>query len=442
MTSPVNATHDPRLHSWVTSANLPETDFPIQNLPFAVFRRAGSAEPFRGGVAIGTQILDLRSLASRPMFDPTARALLSAAGEPTLNRFMSLGQEASSTLRQLLSAVLRADSAGASQLTPDLIAQSDVEYAMPAAIGDYTDFYSSAHHAMTVGRQFRPDNPLLPNYKWIPIAYHGRSSSIQVSEHAFPRPVGQWMAPGASAPEVGPTRRLDFELEVGVFVGRGNPQGVAIPIGHAESHVFGLCLLNDWSARDIQGWEYQPLGPFLGKNFASTISPWVVTLEALAPFRQAFLRPVGDPQPLAYLDDVANRQSGVIDIVLEVSLQTSVMREQGEPPEQLALSNFRHAYWTIAQMIAHHTVGGCNLRPGDLLGSGTLSGPDPSQAGSMLELTAGGRQPRVLQSAETRAFLEDGDRVVLRAWCERAGQRRIGFGSAAATILPAIQPPT
>jgi fumarylacetoacetase len=440
MTLQVNATHDPQLHSWVASANLAATDFPIQNLPFGIFRRAGSDEAFRGGVAIGDQILDLRSVASRAIFEAPVAALLAAAGEPTLNRFMSMGPDASSALRQCLSSLLRAGSPGASRVGPDLVAQSDAEYALPAAIGDYTDFYSSIHHATTVGRQFRPDNPLLPNYKWVPIAYHGRSSSIQVSGHSFPRPCGQRMADGASIPDVGPTRRLDFELEVGIFVGGGNPQGVAIEIGQAESHVFGLCLLNDWSARDIQGWEYQPLGPFLSKNFSSTISPWVVTLEALAPFRQAYTRPVGDPQPLAYLDDAANRISGALDIILEAGLQTAAMRQHNMLPERLALSNFRHGYWTIAQMLAHHTVGGCNLRPGDLLGSGTLSGPEPDQAGSLLELTAGGHRPLVLESSETRAFLEDGDRVVLRAWCERPGHRRIGFGSAEATVMPATQP--
>jgi fumarylacetoacetase len=442
MTVQVNATHDPQLRSWVPSANRAETDFPIQNLPFAIFRRGGSTEPFRGGVAIGDQILDLRALASRALIATPVDAILAAAGESTLNRLMAMGQHASSTLRQSLSSLLRAGAAEASRLQPDLVAQADAEYALPAAIGDYTDFYSSLHHATTVGRQFRPDNPLLPNYKWVPIAYHGRSSSIQVSEHSFPRPVGQRMAPGATTPDVGATRRLDFELEVGMFVGAGNPQGVAIPVGRAEAHVFGLCLLNDWSARDIQGWEYQPLGPFLGKNFSSTISPWVVTLEALAPFRQAFSRPDGDPQPLPYLDDAANRISGAVDMVLEVSLQTAAMRDRGVAPDRLAVSNFRHGYWTMAQMVAHHTVGGCNLRPGDLLGSGTLSGPDASQAGSLLELTAGGRRPLVLGSAETRTFLEDGDRVVLRAWCERTGQRRIGFGSAAATVAPASRPPS
>jgi fumarylacetoacetase len=352
-----------------------------------------------------------------------------------------MGPQESSRLRRWLSDLLREDSATAARLQADLVPQSDAEFGLPASIGDYTDFYASIHHATTVGRQFRPDNPLLPNYQWIPIAYHGRSSSIQVSEHAFQRPIGQRMAPGALTPTVGPTQRLDFELEVGIFVGRGNALGTAIPIKNAESHVFGLCLLNDWSARDIQGWEYQPLGPFLSKNFASTVSPWIVTLEALAPFRLPFSRPAEDPQPLPYLDDSEALAAGGLDIALEVSLQTARMRAQGLHPERLALSNFRHAYWTIAQMITHHTINGCNLRPGDLFGSGTLSGPSADQAGSLLELSAGGRQPVTLKSAETRTFLEDGDRVVLRAWCQRDGHRRIGFGAATATVLPARSGP-
>jgi fumarylacetoacetase len=442
MTTTIDPTHDPALRSWVDNANLPDCDFPIQNLPFAVFRRAGSTEPFRGGVAIGDQILDLRALGSREMVDDSVKPALSACGEPTLNRFMSMGPQESSRLRRWLSDSLRKDSAAAARLQADLVPQSDAEFGLPASIGDYTDFYASIHHATTVGRQFRPDNPLLPNYQWIPIAYHGRSSSIQVSEHAFQRPIGQRMTPGALTPTVGPTQRLDFELEVGIFVGRGNALGTAIPIKNAESHVFGLCLLNDWSARDIQGWEYQPLGPFLSKNFASTVSPWIVTLEALAPFRLPFSRPVQDPQPLPYLDDSEAHSAGGLDIALEVSLQTARMRAQGLQPERLALSNFCHAYWTIAQMITHHTINGCNLRPGDLLGSGTLSGPSADQAGSLLELSAGGRQPVTLKSAETRTFLEDGDRVVLRAWCQRDGHKRIGFGTATATVLPARLAPS
>ncbi len=445
---PVNETHDPKLRSWVTSANGPDTDFPIQNLPFAIFRRAArtgtgagsgtdAGETFRGGVAIGDQILDLRAARDCALFDEPTRALLSVCSEPTLNPLMALGQEASSRLRSSLSKVLRDGSAGALELAADLVPQSDAEFSLPAVIGDYTDFYASIHHATTVGRQLRPDEPLLPNYRWIPIAYHGRSSSIGVSEHTFPRPVGQRFAKGAAAPDVGPTRRLDFELELGIFIGRGNAQGRAIPIADAESHVFGLCLLNDWSARDVQGFEYQPLGPFLGKNFATTISPWVVTLEALAPFRLPFTRASTEPQPLPYLEHPQMRATGALDIALEVALETPQMRAAGQVPEVLARSNFRHAYWTVAQMIAHHTVNGCNLRPGDLLGSGTMSGPSAAEAGSLLELTAGGRQPLSLASAETRAFLEDGDRVELRAWCERDGCARIGFGTASGMVLPA-----
>ena len=451
----LNATHDPQLRSWVESANLPDSDFPIQNLPFAVFRRAGTDESFRAGVAIGDRILDLRALRARGIFDDAANKLLAACCEPTLNHFMSLGQQASSSLRACLSHALRAGASGTAQLQEDLVPQSGAEFALPATIGDYTDFYTSIHHASTVGKQLRPDNPLLLNYRWIPIAYHGRSSSIQVSEHDFHRPVGQVMPKGASAsgasasgasargsstPEFRPTQRLDFELEVGVFVGRGNAQGASIPIKSAESHIFGLCLLNDWSARDIQRWEYEPLGPFLSKNFATTISPWIVTLEALAPFRVPLSRPVDDPPPLAYLDDPEVSGSGALNINLEASLQTRPMRVRGAKPERLALSNFRHAYWTIAQMITHHTVTGCNLRPGDLLGSGTMSGPAATEACSLLELTAGGRQPIEVgssKSSDQRTFLEDGDSVVLRGWCERVGCTRIGFGNATGTVLPA-----
>jgi fumarylacetoacetase len=437
MTAAVNGTHDPALRSWVDSANLAGGDFPIQNLPFAVFRRAGSAEPFRGGVGIGDRILDLRSVHSRDLFSKAAGTALAACSEASLNRFMAMGPDVSSKLRACLSEALREGSPYASQLAADLVLQSEAEFAVPASIGDYSDFYTSIHHATTVGRQFRPDNPLLPNYRWIPIAYHGRSSSIGVSDQGFRRPMGQSLPKGTEIPVFGPSTRLDFELEVGVFVGMGNALGTAIPIESAEDHIFGLCLLNDWSARDLQGWEYQPLGPFLSKNFASTISPWIVTMEALAPFRLPFSRAAGDPQPLPYLDAPSMRAAGVVDIELEVALQTSRMRAAGLAPQSLAKSNSRHAYWTLSQMVAHHSVNGCNLRPGDLLGSGTLSGPLPDEAGSLLELTAAGTRQITLSSAETRGFLEDGDRVVLRAWCERAGYAHIGFGTASGTVLPA-----
>jgi fumarylacetoacetase len=432
-----NPTHDPLLRSWVKSANLADTDFPIQNLPFAIFRRAGSNETYRGGVAIGDQILDLRSVHSRCLFSALPQTALAACSEPTLNRFMALGHQSHSGLRQSLSDALREDSPHSARLREDLVPQSEAEFNLPASIGDYTDFYASIHHASAVGRQFRPDNPLLPNYQWMPVAYHGRSSSIGVSEQLVHRPIGQSMPKDARTPMVGPSQRLDFELEAGIFIGPGNTLGTPISIEDAEDHIFGLCLLNDWSARDLQGWEYQPLGPFLGKNFATTISPWIVTLEALAPFRLPFSRPSTDPQPLAYLDCPSMRATGSLDVHLEISLQTARMRMAGQAPQKIAASNLRHAYWTIAQMVAHHSVNGCNLRAGDLFGTGTLSGPSPAEAGSLLELTFGGRREISLSPTEVRRFLEDGDRVVLRAWCERAGCTRIGFGTASGTVLPA-----
>ena len=340
-------------------------------------------------------------------------------------------------MRRVLSELLRSGSPREQELRPLLVPQSAAEHSVPAEIGDYTDFYASLHHATAVGRVFRPDNPLLPNYKWVPIAYHGRASSVRVSGQEFARPVGQIFPPGAAAPLVVPTRRLDYELEIGVFIGRGNELGRRIDIADAEAHVFGLCLLNDWSARDVQAWEYQPLGPFLAKNFATTISPWIVTLEALAPYRTPWTRAAQDPQPLAYLDDPGVREQGAFDLNLEVGLETARMRAEGSGAQRLSHSNFRDCYWTIAQMLAHHTVNGCNLRPGDLLGSGTQSGPAPHEAGSLLELTAGGKQPIVLPNGESRTFLEDGDRVVFRGWCERNGFARIGFGEVSGTVTPA-----
>jgi fumarylacetoacetase len=433
----VNPTHDPGLRSWVATANAPGCDFPIQNLPFAVFRRAGRAEAFRGGVAIGAEVLDLAALEALRLVTGDAAQALHAGTEPTLNTFMGLGQGAASALRAALSRLLRAGAAEEGALRAALIPQAAVEYRLAAEVGDYTDFYASIHHATAVGRLFRPDNPLLPNFKWLPIGYHGRASSLRVSGLEFARPAGQILPPGASVPQLAPTRRLDYELEVGIFIGRGNALGTAIPVSRAEEHVFGLCLLNDWSARDVQAWEYQPLGPFLGKSFATTVSPWVVTLEALEPFRLPWTRASGDPQPLAYLDDAALRARGAIDMQLEVWLTTARMRAQGAAPQRLSHSNFRDAYWTPAQMVAHHAVNGCNLRPGDLFGSGTQSGPAPAQAGSLLELSVGGKQPLALANGETRAFLEDGDTVTLRGWCERPGAARIGFGAAAGTVLPA-----
>jgi len=437
VTRAIDATHDPDRRSWVESANLVGCDFPIQNLPFGIFRRAGGGEPLRGGVAIGDQILDLRAVHASARFDARTQELLSLCCGTSLNAFMGAGPSAASHLRTVLSGALTAGSSATPWLQTALVPQRDAEFGLPASIGDYTDFYASIHHATSIGRQFRPDNPLLPNYQWLPIAYHGRSSSIQVSERDFHRPRGQYKPKGTETPALAPTERLDFELEVGIFIGRGNTQGSPIPIGDAESHVFGLCLLNDWSARDIQAWEYQPLGPFIAKNFATTISPWIVTLDALAPFRVPLVRTSPFTPPLPYLDDSAQKSTGGVAMTLEVSLETARMRAAGIAPQRLALSNLHHCHWTLAQLIAHHTVGGCNLRPGDLLGTGTLSGPTATEAGSLAELTVGGTAPIALPDGESRAFLADGDRVLLRAWCEGAGRRRIGLGTAAATVLPA-----
>ena len=434
----INETHDPALRSWVDSANRPFADFPLQNLPFGVFRRADKNEPFRGGVAIGDQIFDLAAAQKAGAFSGDAAVAAAQCTGTTLNAFMAMGPDAWSSLRLALSRALREGASLQSKLVGCLVPQAHAELGVPAQIGDFTDFYASVYHAANVGKLFRPDNPLLPNYKWVPIGYHGRGSSIGVSGQRFPRPLGQTLPPGRDSPEFGPSRRLDYELEMGIYVGAGNELGRRVPIADADAHVFGLCLLNDWSARDIQAWEYQPLGPFLAKNFASTVSPWIVTLEALAPFRTAWTRAAGDPQPLEYLDSPANRESGAFDVQLEVWLETEKMRAAGTRASRLSLTSFRHAYWTVAQMVAHHTVNGCNLQPGDLLGSGTQSGPDPGEQGALIELSAGGRQPVSLANGETRTFLEDWDCVILRGWCEKPGATRIGFGECRGTVLPPV----
>ncbi len=437
MTGRLNETHDPQLRSWVESAQAPDGDFPIQNLPFGVFRRRGNTERLRGGVAIGDQVLDLPAACDAGVFTGEALTAAQACTHETLNAFMALGPQAWSALRLALSRALRSGSPAQARLQPCLVPMADAELALPARIGDYTDFFTSIDHATNAGRLFRPDNPLLPNYHWVPVGYHGRASSIVVSDTPVRRPNGQVLPAGTSQPRFQACARLDFELEMGVFIGPGNALGEAIPLGQAEAHVFGLCLLNDWSARDIQAWENQPLGPFLAKNFATSVSPWIVTLEALAPYRLPFERPAADPQPLPYLDGEANRAAGALDVELELLLQTPRMREAGMPSEPLVRTNYRHAYWTLAQLLAHHTVGGCNLQPGDLLGTGTLSGPTPESAAALLELTQGGRQPLTLANAETRAYLEDGDSVRIRGWCSRPGAVRIGFGECAGTVLPA-----
>jgi fumarylacetoacetase len=431
---PLNETHDPALESWVASANDPSCDFPIQNLPYCVYRPMGEAE-FRCGLAIGAEILDLTATPARAALGPVGEAFAGIKGR-TLNAFMALSPAQWSQARLALSRALRKGAAAQSALAPHLTAQHGVEYGLPAAIGDYTDFYVGIHHATAVGKLFRPDAPLLPNYKYVPIGYHGRASSIVVSGAPVRRPLGQTR--GAQAPAFGPSNKLDYELELGLFIGGENALGAPTPMRAAEARLFGVTLFNDWSARDIQAWEYQPLGPFLAKNFASTVSPFVVTLEALAPFRAPFTRPEGDPAPLPYLDSAANRQSGALDIVIEAFLETAAMRAKGLAPQALSRGNAREAaYWTPAQLIAHHTIGGCNLQPGDLLGSGTLSGPQLEQAGSLLELTQDGKAPITLPSGETRTFLQDGDAVIFRAHCARAGARRIGFGACRGEIAAA-----
>ena len=409
----LDETHDAALSSWVAEANDPATDFPIQNLPFGRFRRRGETK-FRIGVAIGDQVLDLAGAALIDTDD--------------MNAFMQAGATRRNTLRSALSEALRTGSPKQRTLQACLVPQTAVEMGLPCLIGDYTDFYTSIHHATNVGRQFRPDNPLLPNYRWIPIGYHGRASSIGVSTQSIRRPVGQFKGPDDAAPSVGPTRRLDYELELGAFIGPGNNLGDPIPVSDALDHVFGFCLVNDWSARDLQTWEYQPLGPFLAKNFATSISPWIVTVDALAPYRvKPAPRAAGDPEPLPHLrDDVA------FDITVEVWLRTAKMSE----PVRLSRGNVRDMYWTVAQLVAHHTSNGCNLRPGDLLASGTISGPAKESRGCLLELTWRGTEPIELPTGETRKFLEDGDEVILRAYCQREGLPRIGFGECRGIVTP------
>ncbi|MEI8644929.1 fumarylacetoacetase [Pseudoalteromonas sp. Hal040] len=433
----INETHDINLKSWVASANEANCDFPIQNLPFAEVRRKNSDEAFRGAVAIGDQVIDLAKVNELGLFSGDAQVAVKAASQATLNEFMGLGQQYWSALRLALSKALREGASEQAQLSEALIAQADIEFALPCRIGDYTDFYTSIYHATAVGSLFRPDNPLLPNYKWVPIGYHGRSSSIDVSGQTFHRPNGQTKAPDAEVPSFGPCKRLDYELELGIYLGKGNELGDAIAIENAENHVFGFCVFNDWSARDLQAWEYQPLGPFLAKNFASTVSPWIVTTEALAPFRTNWTRDENDPQPMDYLESAHNREFGAFDIKMDVQIETEKMRAAGEAPTQVSKSSFKHSYWTVAQMVTHHTVNGCNFQPGDMLGSGTQSGPEHEEAGSLLELSRGGKEKITLANGEQRTFLEDGDNVIMRGWCEKDGFARIGFGSVEGTVLPA-----
>ena len=431
----IDQTHDLKRKSWVVSAN-GHADFPIQNLPFGVFSASGGAP--RGGVAIGDSILDLKAALEAGLFQGEARHAAEAASAGTLNGFLALGAAARQALRARLSEILTEGSKDRGAAERALRASADCKLHLPARIGDYTDFYVGIHHATHVGQLFRPDQPLMPNYKYVPIGYHGRASSVLPSGVPVRRPRGQSKAPDAAAPTVGPSARLDYELELGVWIGGGNALGEPITIGQAADHVAGFCLLNDWSARDIQAWEYQPLGPFLGKSFATTVSPWIVTPEALAPFRAAqTARPAGDPAPLPYLLDGKDQREGGLALELEVLLLTPGLKEKGLAPHKLSASNARYMYWTVAQMVAHHTSNGCNLQPGDLLGTGTISGTERAESGSLLESSNGGKEPVRLESGEERRFLVDGDEIILRARGRRDGYASIGFGDCRAAILPA-----
>lgn len=426
-------THDPGLRSWAPGAD-GHPDFPIQNLPFGVFSPLAGAP--RGGVAIGDTILDLRALHDAGLLDGEAHAACHACTGPTLNPLLALGAGPRRALREALSALL-ADGASA---RPELLHRAaECMMYMPAHVGDYTDFYVGIHHATNIGTLFRPDNPLLPNYKWVPIGYHGRASSVRPSGAEVRRPNGQRKHPDRAEPSFGPCERLDYEMELGIWTGPGNALGAPIPVARAHEHIAGYCLLNDWSARDFQAWEYQPLGPFLAKNFHTSVSSWIVTPEALAPFRAAQPpRPEGDPQPLPYLMDEADQRAGALDLELEVLLLTAAMRERGMAPHRLSLGTALNMYWTPAQILTHHASNGCNLNPGDLLGTGTISSPTPDGYGSLLEITRGGKEPVHLPSGETRRFLEDGDEVILRARARRDGCAPIGFGECRGTILPAL----
>jgi fumarylacetoacetase len=431
-------THDAAARSWLGSANAAGTDFPIQNLPFSVFRRRGSKEAFRGGVAIGDQVLDLAALGATAVLQGAARDAAGAAAQGALNDFFALGPAAWRALRHALFALLKEGAAQAGAVRGCLLPQAEAEHALPARIGDYTDFYTSLDHALNCMRIMYPGADVTPNFRWLPQAYHGRVSTIGVSGQQFHRPPGQSLPAGASAPVFQPCARMDYEMELGVWIGQGNAMGRPITLDQAESHVFGIGLLNDWSARDIQVWEMTPLGPFHAKNFATTVSPWIVTLDALAPYRTAWTRPAADPQPLPYLETAANREAGAFDIRLEVWLHSERARREGRGPARLSGTSFRHQYWTLAQMVAHHTAGGCSLNPGDLIGSGTISGPGPGEAGAMIELAHGGQRPVPLGDGDERGFLHDGDTVLMRGWCEKPGAARIGFGECRGTVLPAL----
>ena len=439
----LNKTHDPSARSWVASANLDGADFPLQNLPFSVFRRRASSEGFRGGVAIGDAVLDVAAVAEAGLLSGLARDAAMACNASLLNELLAMGPAAWHALRAAVFDLLSASASIELQalVRTHLVPQVMAEHAVPIRIGDYSDFYTSYYHSETCGSLLEPPRPVPPNFHHVPLGYHGRASSIMISGKPVRRPCGQYRSASEDAPRFGPTQRLDYEMELGFVVGVGNPLGTRVALDEAESHLFGVCLLNDWSSRDVQAWEAHPLGPFLAKSFATTISPWIITMEALAPFRGPWARDAKWPQPLPYLDTEAHRIGGCLDIRVEAWLETARSTKHGAGPKRLAGTSFRHQHWSAAQMVAHHTEGGCNLQPGDLIGSGTISGPGPQEAGSMIELTRNGSHPvrfEIRGEVEERGFLADGDTLILTGWCERSGSTRIGFGQCAGTVLPSL----
>lgn len=429
----VDSTHDASLRSWVSTANIEGTDFPIQNLPHGVFRRTGQGESWRGGVAIGDQIVDLSALPDRLRPETLPEEVLKAAALPQLNMFMGMGTRARRLLRRYLSDLLSDSREPAAEV---LVPQAECEYQLPADIGDYSDFFCSYHHAINSGRLHRPDNPLAANFMHLPVGYHGRSSTIIVSGNDVRRPSGQSREDGRIEPEFAPSRMVDYEAELGFYVGHGSAHGEPIPIGSIRDHIFGASILNDWSARDFQVWETQPAGPLLAKNFATSMSPWIVTMDALAPFREAHVRPIDGPEPLPYLRDSADSSSGAFAIEVSVYLQTAQDRRHSRAPSLLSTSTFSDHYWTIGQIFTHHASNGCALRPGDVIASGTISNAEPN-VGSLLELAFRGKRPITLNGGETRKFLEDGDEVIMRAKANREGFVSIGFGECRGAILPA-----
>ena len=438
--SNLNETHDKNLKSWVETANIKGSEFPIQNLPFGIFKSIGSKDIGQAGIRIGDQIVVLEKLLQCSVLRGKAEVAALKSRGGCLNPLMELGHDYWSELRKQVSDFLKYGSKPVTH-SDVLIPIADVEMCMPAQIGDYTDFYSSINHATNVGKLFRPDNPLLPNYKHIPIAYHGRSSSIRVSGCATRRPIGQIKNADATEPVLSVCDKLDYETELGVFVGSVNDLGEIITLDQAEEHIFGCCILNDWSARDIQAWEYQPLGPFLAKNFATTISPWIITKEALIPYRcKSYKRPLADPKPLPYLNSRTHERLGGLDIDFEVSIRTEKMRKENIPAMVIGRPPFKDMYWTISQMLTHHTINGCNLRSGDFYGSGTISGSEKNQLGSLLEVTEGGKTDIVFPSGEKRKFLKDGDEVIMKAWCGGGDDLiKIGFGECRSIILSALE---